>query len=123
MLEYHFGDPLTKLQHFWQGGEIFFTQICQHSEEFCIVSGNISSYLNCLELFFLVNDLVYSQQTEINSRDILLSTMDKKTYNVLEDLCAPQKLRDRIFEGESVSNFFVQLRWLLLTCEFGIFLE
>ena len=125
--------------------------LLRHLEEFCTESGNISTYLDCVEQFFITNDIGYGNQTKCNA--ILLTTIGEKTYRVLEDLHTSQKPSDKSLEeitqlllehfkpkhlvvtesfkfynakqeeGESISNFFIRLKHLAPTCEFRLFLK
>ena len=67
-------------------------------DEFYVESGNISTYLVCMEQFFIANDIAHGTQPETNCKEILLSTIGKKMFRVLEDLCAPQKVSEKSFE-------------------------
>ena len=67
-------------------------------DEFCVESGNISTYVDCVEQFFITNDIVYGIQTQTKCKAILLSNIEEKTYRVLEDLGTSQKPREKSFE-------------------------
>ena len=67
-----------------------------HLEEFCTESGNILTYLDSVEQFFIANDIECGNQTKCKA--ILHSTIGEKTYRVLEDLCTPQKPSDKSLE-------------------------
>ena len=59
-------------------------------------SGNILTYLDHMEQFFIANDIGYGDQTKCQA--IWLSAIEEKTYRVLEDLCTPQKPSDKSLE-------------------------
>ena len=59
---------------------------------------NISFYMDCIEQFFIENDITHSTQTESKCKAILLSAIGKKTYEILEDLYASQKLSELFHE-------------------------
>ena len=118
-----------------------------HLEEFYMESGNISTYLNHVEQFFIANYIRCGNQTKCKA--ILLSAIGEKMYRVLEDLCTPQKASNKSLKeitqlllehfkpkhlvvtesfkfynakqekGESISNFLVHFKHLASTCEFG----
>ena len=70
--------------------------LLRHLEEFCMKSGNISTYLDRVEQFFIANNIGCGNQTKCKA--ILLSAIGEKTYRVLEDLCTPQKPSDKSLE-------------------------
>ena len=122
-----------------------------HLEEFCMESGNISTYLDRVEQFFIANDIRCGNQTKCKA--IFLSAIGEKTYRVLEDLCIPQKPDDKSLEeitqlllehfkpkhlvvtesfkfynakqeeGELISNFLVRLKHLASTCDIWVVFE
>ena len=120
-------------------------------DEFWVESGNISTYLDRVEYFFIANDISHGTEIKTKCEAILLSTIGEMTFRILEDLCAPQKPSEKSFkeikhlllehfkpkhfviaesyrfynvkkeEDESVSNFFVHLKHLSSTYEFETF--
>ena len=116
-------------------------------------TGNISSDLDHVKWFFIATCNMIFSQTKNKCKTIYLAPLGKKTERILEGLCAPQELNEKSYEeikhlllkhlkpkyfvvtenyclhnakkdeGESVSNFFVHLKNLLSTCEFGTFLK
>ena len=122
-------------------------------DEFYIESGNMLTYLDCVEQFFIENDITHGTETETKSKAILFSTIGEKIYRILEDLLTPQNLSEKSFEvikhlllehfkpkhlviaesyqfynakqdkGKFISNFFVHFKHLSSTCKFGTFLK
>ena len=71
-----------------------------HLEEFCTESGNISTYRDRVEQFFvfflIAKDIGCGNQTKCKAT--LLSTIGEKTYRILEDLCTPQQPSEKCLE-------------------------
>ena len=117
-------------------------------EEFDPKNTNIDLYLDRPEEYFVANEVEADSSSLHRRRDILISVIGGKTYDVLADLCSPaspssksytelgailkkqfapkrlslKRYRFQTFaqvENTSVSEFAAQLQRLASTCNFG----
>ena len=71
--------------------------ILDYFDEYCPTTGNISSYLNQVEQFFIMNDIAQSTQ-KVNAKQFYLTPSKEKMYRILEDLCEPKKMGEKSYE-------------------------
>ena len=117
-------------------------------EEFQSEEDSIASYLERVELYFVVNDTNSDKKVPV-----FLSAVGAQTYSLLRDLLGPAKLKDQTFQmladtlkdhfepkkvviaerfhflrrnqapGETVAQFVAELRRLATHCNFGGYLD
>jgi len=115
-------------------------------EPFNLESESITAYLECMDLFLAVNDV-------LRTVAIILSTIGGETYGLLRQLCSPNKLQTKTYAalslllkghfepkplviaerfhfhkqsqqaGETIAEYLAELRRLAATCNFGEYLQ
>ena len=81
---------LKQSETFFQRGFFVSQNIATHGRVggFCIESGNISTYLDRVEQFFIANDIAHGTLAEIKCKAILVSILGEETYNVTQNISA-----------------------------------
>ena len=110
--------------------------------------GDIESYLECLVMHFLANDVADNEDNAAKRKAILLSSIESDAYCILKDICFPTTLTEKSYTtlatqlkkhfkpkrlavaerfrfntvqqqpGQSISEFVAQLKKLVAHCEY-----
>ena len=111
-------------------------------------AGDNDSYLDCLEMYFIVNDIIDNERNARKRKAILHSSIGEDTYRILKDICFPTAPTKKTYAelavklkrhfkpkrlavakrfrfnttqqqpGQSVSEFIAQVKKLLTYCEY-----
>ena len=57
-------------------------------------AGDTESYLECLEMHFLANDVADNEDNVAKRKAVLLSSIGSDAYRILKDICFPTALTE-----------------------------
>ena len=111
-------------------------------------AGDIDSYLDCLEMYFIANDVIDNEGNARKRKTILLCSIGEDAYRILKDICFPTAPTEKTYSelavelkrhfkpkrlavaegfrfntaqqqpGQSVSEFVAQLKKLSTYCKY-----